>query len=459
MKRPDINLQLFLQKQADLELGRRIIPGSLLYLIPLSVILFITSIPSEWPVFVLFFAISNIVLSCIRFIWGIKRVAIYSVNPKLWKGSCYFLVLGLAALWGVACAMVLYKYGITENGLLMLIATESLALGGFATLTTHLNLLLLFQTLVMTPTAITAFLMNTTISIIIGSFIIVVQIFMWMQARTHYRVYWESITDNAMLGIQQKELEAAKSSVEHANQNLEVKIRERTSLLTKKTRQLDESYSLTIEALIRALDSREHDTRNHSLRVAFYTYEITKAAGIGGRELEEIALGALLHDIGKIGISDMILTKPGKLTNDEWSRMKKHPQIGWEIVKDIEFIGQGRELVLSHQERFDGSGYPRGLKGKEIYEGARFFAIIDTFDALTSNRPYRKAVSFKESADIIKRESGKTLDPEAADAFFTMPVKKWEGLCEIATQSSFHSLIEQIRKESRVELSQAESIS
>ncbi|MCM8775449.1 MAG: response regulator [Candidatus Omnitrophica bacterium] len=229
------------------------------------------------------------------------------------------------------------------------------------------------------------------------------------------------------------------------NQTLEQRVQERTRIIHEKTRQLNESYFQTVEALITALDTRERETGKHSLRVAFYTTELTKASGIKGRELEEIAMGSLLHDIGKIGIPDQILKKPTVLTEMEWMEMKKHPAIGWNMIKDIDFIGIGRELVLSHQERYNGEGYPRKLQGDQIFIGARFFAVMDTFDALTSNRPYKMAIPFEESVKLLQEESGKRLDPEAVSLFFSIPRKRWDELKEIVNTSNFRSLIQQIR--------------
>ncbi|MBI4336059.1 MAG: HD domain-containing protein [Candidatus Omnitrophica bacterium] len=439
------NITRILQKEADLELGRRIIPGSFVYLVPMAAVVFVTAIGRELPQFINFFVAVNLILCAARLFWGIFRRKLYNFNALLWKRICFTLVLSMAALWGFTCAATLLKYGITADTFIIIVATESISLGAFATLSTHLWLMLAFQILAMTPTAIAGLFIGTSYTYSLSVFIVVVQAFMFVQGKTYFNVYWQSITDNALLKSKQKELETAKQAVEEANQGLEIKINERTSMLCEKTRLLDESYSLTVETLITALDSREHDTGNHSLRVAYYTSHLTGVAGIQEKELEEIALGALLHDIGKIGIPDAILIKPGKLNDDEWAQMKRHPLIGWEMIKDIEFIGKGRDLVLSHQERFNGSGYPRGLKGKDIYEGARFFAIIDTFDALMSDRPYRRSMSFAESAEIIKNERGRLLDPDAVDLFLSIPAAEWTKFHEIATNNSFHTLIKQIR--------------
>ena len=234
--------------------------------------------------------------------------------------------------------------------------------------------------------------------------------------------------------------------IEAWNRTLEEKVEERTRLIEEKTTQLAESYHLTLEALISALDVREHETGKHSLRVAFYTIELANAWGIRGRELEEIAMGALLHDIGKIGISDNILLKPAKLTEEEWVEMKKHPEMGWRMIKDIEFVGRGRDIVLSHQERFDGTGYHRRLKGDQIYIGARFFSVVDTMDAIISERPYQKALPFEVAENEIRKFSGTQFDPKVVEVFFSIPRERWVEIGKKVEGNTFRALIKQIRE-------------
>jgi len=233
--------------------------------------------------------------------------------------------------------------------------------------------------------------------------------------------------------------------VEFWNRTLEQKVKERTREIQEKNAQLDESYFLTLEALISALDIREHETGKHSLRVAFYTTELAKKAGIKGRDLEEMAMGALLHDIGKIGTPDQILLKPGKLTEEEWVEMRRHPWVGWNMVKDIEFIGRGRDLILAHQERYDGSGYPCQLKGEAIFPGARFFAVADVYDALRSKRSYKEEYSYAESRQIIREGSGIHFDPSIADLFLSISETDWDRIKALVEHSNFKSLMMQIR--------------
>lgn len=144
---------------------------------------------------------------------------------------------------------------------------------------------------------------------------------------------------------------------------------------------------------------------------------IANQLGIKGVELEEIGRGALLHDIGKIGVPDAVLLKPGKLTNDEWVEMRKHPDIGFNMIQPIPFLSVPATIVLSHQERWDGQGYPRKLKHHEIHIGARIFAVADTLDAMTSDRPYRKGTTFSNAVAEITRCGGSQFDPEVVKAF------------------------------------------
>jgi len=198
---------------------------------------------------------------------------------------------------------------------------------------------------------------------------------------------------------------------------LERKVRDRTTELRSALRDIANTYQNTLLALVAALDAREHETSDHSLRVVQYTSAIAQRMGINGPELEEIGRGALLHDIGKIGVPDAVLLKPGKLTPDEWKEMRKHPDIGFDMIKAIPFLSTPAEIVLSHQEKFDGSGYPRRLAGTHIHIGARIFAVADTLDAMTSDRPYRKGTTFANAIAEIERCSRTQFDPEVVLAF------------------------------------------
>jgi len=180
---------------------------------------------------------------------------------------------------------------------------------------------------------------------------------------------------------------------------------------------LEQADAAFAESLAEALDIREHETGMHSKRVACHTLVLARHFINDPYQLRQIYWGALLHDIGKIGISDAILLKQGALNEDEWQEMWTHPEKGYRIVSQIPGMAEAAEIVLSHEERFDGSGYPRGLRGEQICFGARLFALIDTLDAITSNRPYREASSFEQARDEIVKMSGIQFDPVAVQAF------------------------------------------
>ncbi|GMU59823.1 MAG: hypothetical protein AMXMBFR34_15860 [Myxococcaceae bacterium] len=198
---------------------------------------------------------------------------------------------------------------------------------------------------------------------------------------------------------------------------LERKVRDRTTELRNALKDVSTTYQNTLLALVSALDAREHETSDHSQRVVEYTVAIATRMTIKGQELDEIGRGALLHDIGKIGVPDAVLLKPGKLTPDEWIEMRKHPDIGFNMIAPIPFLSTPAQIVLSHQERFDGEGYPRKMRREDIHIGARIFAVADTLDAMTSDRPYRKGTSFANAIAEISRCTGTQFDPEVVKAF------------------------------------------
>ncbi len=204
-------------------------------------------------------------------------------------------------------------------------------------------------------------------------------------------------------------------------QSLESKVIERT-------RELEESYESTLEAMITALDFRDNETHGHSRRVVEYAVMVAQAMNVGEPELSWIRRGAILHDVGKIGVPDAILRKPGKLDAAEWEEMKKHPGMGYRMLKHIRFLTPALEIVHCHQERWDGSGYPHGLKGEDIPLGARIFATVDTFDAMTSDRPYRAALSIEAARDEIRRFSGIQFDPKVADVFLAIEESVWRDI-------------------------------
>ena len=212
------------------------------------------------------------------------------------------------------------------------------------------------------------------------------------------------------------------------HQGLARRVRERTAELTTALQGIAHSYSHTLNALVHALDAREHETSDHSQRVVRYTLAIARRMGIPDGQLEDIGRGALLHDIGKIGVPDSILLKPGPLTSAEWVEMRRHPDVGFGILESIDFLRPAADIVLAHQERFDGGGYPRRLKGTEIPLGARIFMIADTLDAMTSDRPYRKSATFAQARAEIARCASTQFDPRCVDAFADMPDEERQAL-------------------------------
>lgn len=176
-------------------------------------------------------------------------------------------------------------------------------------------------------------------------------------------------------------------------------------------------YESFVEALAEALDLREQQTGLHSKRVASHTLLLATHFFKRASDLKEVYWGSLLHDIGKIGVPDAILLKQGQLSDEEWQIMRKHPHDGHLILQKLPFLSMAADIVLCHEERFDGSGYPAGLKGEDIPMAARLFAVIDTLDAMTFDRSYRKALPFDTAKAEIVRMAGSQFDPKAVDTF------------------------------------------
>lgn len=203
--------------------------------------------------------------------------------------------------------------------------------------------------------------------------------------------------------------------------NLEKKV-------VQQTEELVRAYSGTLEAMILALDLREHETGYHSYRVTEYAINLGKHMNLSEEELSVIAKGALLHDIGKIGVPDHILLKPDKLTEEEWEHMRKHAQFGYDLLKRIDFLEASARIVHTHHERYDGQGYPSGLSRDEIPLGARIFSVVDALDAMTSRRAYRKAIPFEDAVQIITEASGSQFDPEVIEVFAKIPIEEWKSI-------------------------------
>jgi response regulator RpfG family c-di-GMP phosphodiesterase len=224
--------------------------------------------------------------------------------------------------------------------------------------------------------------------------------------------------------------------------SLEVMVEERTHELVGKSAEVERlyrelktaferirsTYETTLEALMEALDTRDTETQGHSRRVSEYTVTVARHLGVQEPELTQMRWGALLHDVGKIGVPDAILRKPGPLTPEEWVEMRKHPELGRRILSGIKFLEGAVPVVYCHQERYDGTGYPRGLKGDQIPLGARIFAVVDTLDAMTMNRPYRKALPYERAHEEIRQFTGSQFDPEVVDHFLQIPKEHWEDV-------------------------------
>jgi putative nucleotidyltransferase with HDIG domain len=210
--------------------------------------------------------------------------------------------------------------------------------------------------------------------------------------------------------------------------NLEQLVAARTELLRQAIADLERSYDITLEALGDALDLKDAETEGHSKRVTGYTVALARAMGLAPTDIRTIARGAFLHDIGKMAIPDAILLKPGRLDVDERSVMRDHCARGYQILCKIPYLREAAEIVYCHQEHYDGSGYPRGLKSEQIPLGARIFAVADTLDAITSDRPYRKANTFTAARNEIQRCAGTQFDPQVVEVYLNMPDALWIDL-------------------------------
>ena|GEM_PF-5429225 len=212
------------------------------------------------------------------------------------------------------------------------------------------------------------------------------------------------------------------------NETLNEKVQEATQALMEQQNELVRAYSGTLEAMILALDLREHETGHHSYRVTEYAVNLGKHAKLNDEELSVIAKGALLHDIGKIGIPDHILLKPDKLTDEEWELMKKHAEFGYRLLKNIDFLDESATIVHTHHERYDGRGYPAGMSKDDIPLGARIFSVVDALDAMTSGRSYRQALTFEDAVQRITEASGSQFDPRVVDIFVGIPIDEWKDI-------------------------------
>ena len=196
----------------------------------------------------------------------------------------------------------------------------------------------------------------------------------------------------------------------------------------ERSQELKRSYRATVRALANAVEARDAYTGKHAERVAAYGIEIAHAVGLEVADSPEIEFGFLLHDIGKVAVPDAILFKTSRLTREEYALITKHPVTGWEILREIDFLGEAKTVVRNHHERWDGHGYPDGLAGEDIPLAARVFAVADTLDALTTHRPYRQASDWDDARAIIMAAGGTQFDPAVVKGFSAVPNSRFEEL-------------------------------
>jgi len=250
-----------------------------------------------------------------------------------------------------------------------------------------------------------------------------------------------------LLAVVRRAVEAHRLKVENLlyQSSLESLVERRTKELRETITQLEASYDVTLEALGDALDLKDAETEGHSKRVTAYAIEIGRALGLSPESIRSLARGAFMHDIGKMAIPDAILLKPERLTAEETRLIREHSYLGFRMLRKIPYLMDAAEIVHAHQERWDGSGYPRGLKGEEIPLGARIFAIADTMDAITSDRPYRPARSMEVARQEIEAWSGRQFDPSIVKVFLAMPPAIWDELrTKIRDEETYTGYAEQI---------------
>ena len=210
--------------------------------------------------------------------------------------------------------------------------------------------------------------------------------------------------------------------------HLEELVEQRTAELDRALNSLEAAYRSTLKALTAALETRDSETHGHSERVVTYSLRLGREYGLNSEQMKALEFGSLLHDIGKIGVPDSILRKPAKLTEEEWVRMREHPLHGQQILRGIEFLQGASRVVAQHHEKWDGTGYPLGLRGEEIDINARIFAVADAFDAITSDRVYRRGKPYEAAAQELDDWAGRQFDPKVVEAFHRVPKEDWEVL-------------------------------
>jgi len=209
---------------------------------------------------------------------------------------------------------------------------------------------------------------------------------------------------------------------------LEELVEQRTAELDQALDSLEQAYRTTLQALTAALETRDAETHGHSERVVTFSLRLGREYGLSAPNMKALEFGSLLHDIGKIGVPDAILRKPAKLTEEEWERMREHPLHGQQILRGIDFLKGAAKVVAQHHEKWDGSGYPLGLKAEDIDICARIFSVADAFDAITSDRVYRKGRPYEIAAQELDEWAGRQFDPKVVEAFHRVPQEDWDEL-------------------------------
>jgi putative two-component system response regulator len=225
--------------------------------------------------------------------------------------------------------------------------------------------------------------------------------------------------------LEHHDLVVAKQRYEN---HLEELVEQRTAELDRALNSLEGAYRSTLKALTAALETRDSETHGHSERVVTYSLRLGREYGLNSDEMKALEFGSLLHDIGKIGVPDSILRKPAKLTEEEWVRMREHPLHGQQILRGIEFLQGAARVVAQHHEKWDGTGYPLGLRAEDIDICARIFSVADAFDAITSDRVYRRGKSYEAAAQELDDWAGRQFDPKVVEAFHRVPKEDWEVL-------------------------------
>jgi response regulator RpfG family c-di-GMP phosphodiesterase len=259
-------------------------------------------------------------------------------------------------------------------------------------------------------------------------------------------VEFEQLETVVARGVEHYETKCLRDRYQFHLENLAA---ERATEIDKALEEVESSYRITLKALVQALETRDFETHGHSERVVTFSLRLGHELGLEKEALRDLELGALLHDIGKIGVPDAILRKPAKLNEDEWEKMKLHPLHGQKILRNINFLEGAARVVAQHHEKWDGSGYPYGIRGEDIDIGARIFAVVDAFDAMVSDRVYRKGRPYAEALEELERCAGTQFDPLVVEAFKAIPKDDWEvlrqrSLKEKQELSSFQAVVAEL---------------